>query len=274
MHHAAPLRKKSALYLLLLSLLLTACGSGRDPAVEQTIVAEHGTLSTQIQFERQTATFAADQIRVTAEYFGTEARAAQIRSTSLVSTLNALGVDTSGAGQITPVILTPTLRPGEQVSSGTVGGVTRIAPTPEARESTPTRQPSPTSLNPVIDPTLPNLTNVSVAAAVGNNDCATDVRPEYDIDTSLLYVVGTANLFTAGTTVTFTWSQAGQTVFTTDWTWNDPIDGVCIWYGFTPDDFPFNPGSYTVDFSIGGAIAAPSATFNLVDPDAAQEAGD
>lgn len=264
------LKTGSMLLVGLLVLLLAACDSP-DPTLEQTLSAQNATLGTQVTVRRQTATFAAEQLKITAEFYATQMRGAADRQLFIIRTLEAFGVDTSGVGLMTPVIIPPSPLPGQNDAnnSSIIGGITRIAPTSEAQGLPPTLTPDPNlALVPTLDPTVPRLTNVSVSSAVGEDDCATASATEFDITTPEIYAVGTARNFPAGFTLTFTWLRGGEVLLTDDFTWDNPVDGLCIWYYVTPTDFEFLPGTYSLTFESNGAAVASPIAFVLTDPNA------
>jgi hypothetical protein len=223
------------------------------------------TAETEIAQVRQTATLGADRMRITVEYLQTRAAFEEDRRDSILSTLDVLGVDTSGVSLITPVILTATPAPNQDsiTIGGSGGGITRIAPTQLIRTAdiTPTPLPLPT-----IDLNAPNLTETSVSISVGGNDCATGITAQFNETTPMIYAVGTANNFVPGTTVTFNWLREGATVFSDSFTWDFAIDGRCIWYFVTSDEFVFTPGNYTVTFESNGLPIGTPVTFTITSP--------
>jgi hypothetical protein len=254
--------------IMFCSTLLTGCANA-DPSIEQTLVAQNSTLSTQAAAKRATATFAAAQLQITAEFFATQEKGAQDRRLFIVRTLESFGVDTSGVGFITPVIIPPTLLPGQtRVNSGcsVIGGITRIAPTSESQTIPRTSTPDANRVTlPTLDPNAPRLINTSISSAVGDDDCATASASEFAVTTPKLYAVGTAVNFPAGFTVTFTWLRGGKVLLTDAFTWQNPVNGLCVWYFVTPSDFEFLPGTYSVTFESNGAAVASPIAFVLTD---------
>jgi hypothetical protein len=258
--------------LTLLLLLLAACGGGNTEQ-EGTLAAQNATLSTEIAYRRQTATIGAEQIRVTNDAFATQIKGATDRQQAIVRTLEALGVFVVGLEQITPVIQPPTARPDEvsNPASNTGGGITLIPPTLEAPEVTPTVIVN-DNIPPTLDPTAPNLANISVSSSVGADDCATGAASTFDASTPELYAVGTANNFPAGMSVTFNWLRGAEVVYSDTFTWDFEINGKCVWYFVTPAEFEFLPGEYTVTFESSGAAVGSPVTFTLTDPNAVDTA--
>lgn len=260
------------LSLLVIACCLTAC-AGNNAEVE-TLVAQNATLGTESAIVRGTATAVAGQLQVTREFFATQARGAEDRQLFIVRTLDALGVDTSSVELITPQIVPPTPIGGAEVTveNSASGGITLVAPTPLQFGATPTGQPGQSvppageaEIGPTIDPSQPNLSNVSVSSAVGSDDCATASNTTFDVTTPEIYAVGTANNFPAGYSLTFTWSRGGEVLLTDTFQWQSAVNGACIWYYVTTEDFAFLPGSYTVSFDNNGLPAGPSVTFTLTD---------
>jgi hypothetical protein len=255
-----------SLFAILTLVLVSACQPG-DPTVEQTAVARNATLSTEIAAARQTATISAEQIRVTSDAVGTQIRGVTDRQQAIVSTLEGLGVMVVGVEFMTPIVAEPTpIGGGEANAAAGVagsGGITLIPPTSQAREE-PTLAPSPVvNVPPTVDPTAPNLSNVSISSTVGQDDCATGSGTSFDVSTPNLYAVGTANNFPAGMTLTFNWLRDGQIIFTDSFTWEAEVDGACVWYNATPAQFEFLPGTYSVTFESNGAPVSPPVAFVL-----------
>jgi hypothetical protein len=262
--------EKRGWMLLLLALMLTACAGNNDEV--NTLIAQNITLSTDIASARGTATAVGEQIRITNEFFATQAQGANDRQLFIVRTLSALGVDTSGVAFITPQLLPPTPIGGGDAaaqSNAAGGGITVVAPTPLEFGATqmPTLETALTpAVQPTIDPSQPNLGNVSMSASVGSDDCATGSSTVFDVTTPEIYAVGTANNFPAGYSLTFTWTRNGEVLLSDTFTWDAPVNGACIWYFVTPAEFEFLPGSYSVSFDNNGVPAALPVTFELIDP--------
>jgi hypothetical protein len=260
------------MFIALLSILfLTACASNNDEM--NTLIAQNITLSTDIAAARGTATGVADQIRITNEFFSTQSRGASDRQLFIVRTLSALGVDTSGVGLITPQLIPPTpvggIDPAAAANNVAGGGITVIAPTPLEVGATamPTMDmAASTPLPPTVDPSQPNLGNVSVSSSVGADDCATGSSSVFDVTTPEIYAVGTANNFPAGYSLTFTWTRGGEVLLTDTFMWDAPVNGACIWYYVTPADFAFLAGSYSVTFDNNGVPVASPVNFEVIDP--------
>lgn len=257
------------LFAVLTIVLVSACQS-RDPAIEQTAAVRNATLSTEIASARQTATISAEQIRITNDAVATQIRGASERQQAIVGTLEGLGVMVVGVEFMTPRIQQVTSI-GSEANSALAGsgGITLIPPTSQAREE-PTLTPAPVvNSPPTIDPTAPNLSNVSVSSAVGTDDCATAPGTSFDVSTPNLYAVGTANNFPAGMTVTFNWLRGGEVIFSDSFTWDSEVNGACVWYNATVDQFEFLPGTYSVTFESNGVPIAPPVAFVLTDPNGA-----
>lgn len=251
--------------LFTLICLSVLCACGGNPDQQATLTLLNMTAETQIAQVRQTATLGADRMRITVEYLQTRAAFEEDRRDSILSTLDTFGIDMSAINLITPVILTatPVLNQDTMALGGSGGGITRAAPTQIFRtaEVTPTPLPLPT-----IDPNAPNLTETSVSTSVGSNDCATGITAQFSETSAMIYAVGTANNFVPGTTVTFNWLREGAVVFSDSFTWDFAIDGRCIWYFVTSDEFVFTPGNYTVAFESNGVPIGTPITFTITSP--------
>lgn len=252
-------------FLTLCLFLLAACGG--DAGLEATRISEHATLSNDAAFQRETATYAADRVRVTVEFLETRVRSEEDRRLYILRTLEGLGIDTFSAGLITPEItaVSPQELESQAMNFGVVGGITRSAPTPQAPFQPPTATIDPILAQPTTDPNAPHLSNVSISSGVGTNDCATQPASQFVPNTQELYAVGTANNFAAGTSITFTWLFNGQVIYTDSFSWQHAIHDVCIWYYVTPEDFPFTPGTYTVRIESDGQPLAAPLTYTITD---------
>lgn len=261
--------QKRSFMLFLCLVFLTACATNNDEV--NTLIAQNVTLSTEIASARGTATAGAEQIRITNEFFTTQVQGASDRQLFIVRTLSALGVDTSGVDLITPQLVLSTPIGGADAavqSSVAGGGVTVVAPTPLEFGSTPmptVGAGSTAAIPPTIDPSQPNLGNVSVSSTVGSDDCATGSSTSFDVTTPEIYAVGTANNFPAGYSLNFTWTRNGEVLLTDTFTWEAPVNGACIWYFVTPADFEFLPGSYSVSFDTNSIPVGSTVTFELTD---------
>lgn len=252
--------------LVVVICCLTACAGNNEEL--DTLVAQNATLGTENANVRGTSTAVAAQLQVTREFFATQAQGASDRQLFIVRTLSALGEDISGVELITPQIVPPTPIGGGDIAPVTSagGGITLVAPTPLQFGSTPTMQaavPTSPAAAATIDPAQPNLSSASVSSAVGANDCATASSTTFDVSTPAIYAVGTANNFPAGFSLTFTWRRDGEVLLTDSFTWQSAVNGACIWYYVTSEDFEFLPGSYTVSFDSNGLPVGSPVTFSL-----------
>lgn len=251
--------------LVVVALILAACGA--DPSVDAALEAEHAALATQVVDARATATFAADTRAVTREYLATASTLAAQRQRQILLTLTSSGIDTSSAAQITPMA-TATSAAADAVAtfamSGAMpaGGVTRIPTTPQFRTAVPTTtSPAPT---PTIDPNGPNFTTVQTAPTVGDDDCAVTPNTVFAPETPEIYIVATANNVLPGMMLGSRWLKDGAELAVFTFQPDFAINGNCIWFFATSEDFPFEPGGvYTVQLEIDGRAAAPPLTFSI-----------
>lgn len=250
--------------VLLAALILAACGA--DPSADAALEAEHAALATEVADARATATFAADSRAVTREYLATASTLAAQRQRQILLTLTSSGIDTSSAAQITPMA-TITSAAADAVATFAVsgampaGGVTRIPTTPQFRTAVPTNtSPAPT---PTIDPNGPNFTNVQTAPSVGEDDCAVNPSAVFATETTEIYIVATANNVLPGMTLGSRWLKDGVELAVFTFQPDFAINGNCVWFFATSDDFLFEAGAYTVQLEIDARPAAPPLTFSI-----------
>jgi len=229
-------------------------------------VAEHAALATQAADARATATFAADSRQVTREYLATASTLAAQRQRQILLTLTSSGIDTANAGQITPVA-TVTRAAADTVATANpnapsvVGGVTRLPQTPQFRTAVPTNtSPAPTA---TIDPNGPNFSAAQTAPAVGEDDCALTPSAVFPPETPEIYIVATANNILPGMTLGSRWRKDGAELAVFTFQPDFAINGNCVWFFATPDDFPFEAGAYTVQLEVDGRPAAPAVAFSI-----------
>ncbi len=244
-------------------LALTACSA--SPADDR-LVAEHAALATQAANVRATVTFAADNRQVTREYLATASTLAAQRQRQILLTLTASGIDTANAAQITPAATMPRVALDVAAAANpnalsVAGGVTQLPQTPQFRTAVPTNtSPAPTA---TVDPNGPNFTDVQAAPAVGVDDCALTPSATFLPETPKIYIVATANNVLPGMTLGSRWLKDGVELAVFAFQPNFAIDGNCVWFFATPDDFPFEIGTYTVQLEVDGRPAAPSVTFSI-----------
>jgi hypothetical protein len=242
---------------LLLLVLAAACQT--DPGPGQTAAAVNVTLGTQAAIRRATATFAADRRLVTQVALENAATLARRRQDAIISTLEELGLPPPDLSRITPAAL-PT-NPALVLPTPTndifdIGGITRAAPTVDPASFTeipPTDLPLVETATP--DPSAPRVENVVTSTGVGPDDCATDVTPSFTTASPQIYVVATAYNIRAGQVIASRWLRDAEELTIFEFAPDFEIDGACIWFYAEPVDFPFNPGSYTVELLIDGQFA-------------------
>lgn len=231
--------------LLLLAITLAACNDGGD--IQLTLVNQNLALSTEIASVRSTATYAADELDITAEYVSTAMRQVTQQYDSLVRTLAAVGID---ASQLQPGAFVPTSTPLAQqpvVTSGSsdplaAASVAAMSPTPQAGAS---------------------LYNVVTASGVGANDCALGSVSSFTTTTEQIYVVATASNIPANTTLSSRWFNEGVEAVAHSFTPDFDIQQSCIWFYIDQSDTPFTPGNWSVQLEINGQPAGQPVTFSI-----------
>lgn len=231
--------------LLLIALIVSAC-SGQSSG-EQTLVAQRDRLTTQMAFVYETATISSDRAAMTIEYIETVTDRVSVQGTRLAQTLVARGGIASTFAPATP----------GQTPDGTILPSPPPLATPEAVAATPATTPSATP--------QPALFNVVIAAAVGDNDCATGQTTTFTPAAERIYVVATAINVIPGTELGARWSMEGVEVAHQTFTPDFPINQACIWFYLDQTDAPFTPGSWSVRFEINGAPADVPANFTITE---------
>lgn len=264
--------------LTALALLLSACGGIVGPtAQEATLQARNDELGTQLADVRQTATVEMDRMMVTLEHAATEVRSVGFQRDALRATLIARGTDAGfvdvtipGAGEgLPPGIdsgsLLPTPAPGaaappvtppgaEDPNAGSVGNPAAVIDPNQVAQAT-TTPAAPTTGARLVEPVL--------ATGVLSNDCAADNVTTFAPTIPEIYVVATAVDFPAGTTITARWSREGTVQGSYDIPFSFEIQQACVWAFIDQTDFPFTPGSWTVELLVNGAPGVGPLAFTI-----------
>lgn len=256
------------------SLLLSACNFFNQPADLQTESLQNELAQTQIAAVRATATVNADRVLITLESAQTAVGNVNLQSTRIASTLIAGGMAFVDASAITPVapvqdVNAPTSTPGSQIanplltpgapvlnSGGAAQGDTSLV------QTTPTVPADQSANNVPADPNAANLTSITLADAVGANDCPVSAANVFTESTTEIYVTAVGNNISAGTTIDSTWRLNGNQMQYYSWTPDFAVNGACIWFRLPASEVTFTPGNWTVDLTVGGA-AAGSASFTI-----------
>lgn len=246
------MRRILLLILALALLLLTACiGPGEN---DLALATQHAALSTEIQGARATATYLRDRLQITVEYVQTAVTQVALENQVLSATLQAAGVDGTAIAQVKPSLLnTPTPLPRPPVAPGTPVVIATVAGTIVPQNVI---LPTPTAGQPA-------LYNAVMAAEVGENDCALAALNAFPSTAERIYVVATAANITPGTQLGSVWMREGETLVTHDFTPDFRIEQNCVWFYVDQTDFPFTPGSYSVQLTIGGQPSTPPAAFTI-----------
>ena len=234
----------------LMALAIAACTPNGD--IELTLVNQNLALSTEIAGVRSTATFAADERNITAEYIQTAVLQMTQDWQILGATLSASGINPAN---ITPGAPIPTQIPPAQVNPP-VGGT----PLPTNVDGTGT------SGNVIITATVPaepSLYNIVTSTGVGANDCALDSTTTFSTTDQQIYVVATAANIPAGTALSAQWYQEGTLVVSHDFSPDFDIAQNCIWFYIDQTDTPFTPGNWSVQLAMNGQSIGSPVTFTI-----------
>ncbi len=240
-----------AFLLLTITLLMAGCNNGGD--VQLTLVAENLALSTQIADIRNTATYAADKLNMTAEYLQTAVTQVAVDNQLLAITLTASGVD---ASRITPGAPVPTALPVNQGASGN---------TPLMAEDVSPGAPLDTTVATSADQATPSLYNIVLAEGVGSNDCALAAMSTFSSSTQQIYVVATAANIASGTKLSSHWFLEGTEVVFHDFMPDFDIEQNCIWFYIDQTDVAFTPGTWSVQLDINDQPAGSPVTFSITE---------
>jgi hypothetical protein len=251
----------------LASLLLSACNFFNQPADLQTENLQNELAQTQIAAVRATATINADRMLITLESAQTAVANVDLQSTSIASTLIAGGMAFVDASGITPVastqeasvatstpgsqIANPLLTPGAPVinSGGAAQGDSALVPT------TPIAPNDQATEDVQVDPSAPNLTNITLSDAVGADDCPLSSATSFSSSTTEIYVSAVGNNIPASATLDSLWLLEGTQVQDYSWSPGFVVDGVCIWFRLPSSEVTFTPGNWSVQLTIDGVSA-------------------
>ncbi len=251
-------------------------------AAQQTLQMERDTRGTMVALAQQTATPQSQRLAITMESALTAVARAQIQTTRIAATMLALGTPFVDIRFITPM---PIVEDGGQQVSPDTGTSNDLGITVPVIQPTIVGQGgaqgnsdivNPADFTPVptatIDPTLPALTNIVTAAAVGPDDCAAGLQSDFTTSSSGVYVVANAVNLTAGSQLVahFLWEGAEQIYY--EWSPTFDIPAGCIWFYMPAGDVSFSPGNWSVQFDLNGAPYGSPVTFTVSSSGVAAEA--
>ncbi len=220
---------------LLTLVMLSACQ--RQNNVELTLVARSLNLETQIVALRASATTSAERLQVTVEYMATRAEVARRQRQELEATLVARGSPAPGEPGVPTG--TPFPLPGTTFPPSDARSAAAAAPVAQNR---------------------PLLTDVVMAASVGADDCAAELRNEFTPASGRIYVVATAWNIRAGTRLGARFIITGQEVYF-EFRPDSDIRGHCIWFFVDQSDLPFLAGTGSVRLEVDGQPASDAIPF-------------
>ncbi len=253
------------------SLLLSACNFFNQPADLQTENLQNELAQTQIAAVRSTATINADRVLITLESAQTAVANVDLQSTRIASTLIAGGMTFVDASAITPVVSTldapiatgttgsqianPLLTPGAPVvnNGGAAQGDSALVP---VTATLPADQSSSNQTNNVqVDPSAPNLSNMTLTDAVGADDCPISSSTSFSSSTTEIYVTAVGNNIPANATLDSIWWLEGSQMQDYSWSPGFEVNGVCIWFRLPASEVTFTPGNWNVELTVDGVIA-------------------
>jgi hypothetical protein len=247
-------RRFYAILWIAIIFIGAGCNDGGD--IQLTLVSQNVALSTEIADIRGTATYAADRLNQTAEFFGTTIAQGSGQTALLSVTLAASGVNPA---LVTPGAPIPT-RPIENVPPQQP--ITNVTPiVTDASGAAVTSSAVGTSTAPAV----PSLFNIVTTDGVGSNDCALGTVSSFSAATEQIYVVATAANITPGTRLSSQWYQGGTEVVFHDFTPDFTIEENCIWFYIDETDIPFTPGSWSVQLSINDTPASSPVAFTITE---------
>lgn len=222
--------KQSLIWVLLFTLLISACAAFEDPSKRATQNAQNTALWTRVHaLETQESTLIA--LRQTADnavIYQTQWAEATLQVGILRATNNALS------------------RPGAATLSS---GSDTVFSQPGASIPAITPQPTPDS------GTRYSQTTTSISK---DNDtgCAIGVQNTFDSNTDVIYFIVRALNVMPGTTFGLrVLSQNEQVANDPEfWTSDAIYEDTCIWYGIDRDTMPFVPGTYTAELLANGIV--------------------
>ncbi len=231
------------LALLLPAVMLAGCNFFAPPAADQTLAADHAFMGTQIGNLRETEVASADRLLVTQEALQTAVRDVEAQGTRIAATVIALGTPFIDASQITPA------GPADGSAGAFAPTAVVVLPGGASQGSfavgTPTTAPTPVPV--VVNPNAPSLTNIVIADAVGENDCATATMSSFSAAAPGVYVVAVANNLTSANVITYRWQRESIEVWVDTWSPGGNVNGQCVWYYLTPSQTTLEPGAWSVE---------------------------
>lgn len=213
-----------------------------------------------------TATVEFERLSVTLEHL--ETRIARVRNErgEIIATLQMRGVDTSVLPGEAPA-------PAPTAEIDWLAGAAGEIPTPSpssAIQITPFATTTPRGMlpsQPTFAETGPlRLRDITLARAVGSDDCASQVTTQFLTTDARIYIVARAVDVSAGTVITSRWMQDGVELVTFDFIPDFVIENACIWFYVEQVDFPFVVGAYTVQLFLNGLPATSPVPFTVVSP--------
>lgn len=234
---------------LWLAFLLASCGN--TGAEQQTLDAHEMGLGTSVISIQQEANARSQRLQATLDYAETQVARAATQQQYIVNTLE-------GRGMVVVLPAAATARPVSAPPNSNSPGSSNSSPD----QSLPQVQVTP--FTPTPEPVEYLLRSMVMATGVDNNDCAIGVTNQFMPSNAQIYVVALATELQNGTTVVSRWMRGDEELARFDHTFGY-IEDACIWFYADQTDFEFVPGQYQVILEINGELAAPPATFTIVE---------
>jgi hypothetical protein len=279
----------SALVLLLLSI--TGC---TGISAQQTLVADHALVGTQVSELAMTSTVERARLQITLDYVNTQPALLATQSQFLKATLVGNGTPLASLNdyQATviqqPRIALPTASPTNNVDPNSEAQAGMPAPPPTADvTATPSPVPSPiitpaialtqgaltaiaeatpvTGVNDVNASTLPAfVSDIRLGTSVGNDDCVGQATTTFNITTPEIYISARITDSPANTRFSTRWTAPDGNSVTFDFTPDFSIDDACIWFFIDQTDLSFIAGNWSVNFDVNNSGGGDDFAFNIV----------
>lgn len=220
--------------LVVLLVLLSACGILNKPDVPATLRVENTAYIAEATVIAQSSTARAIEVAITEQWAGT--------TVAQTSNLNRVLLATAHA------VIPPT--PQRQVGGTPISTFVASAD----GGSTPA-------------PGSSQFVNTGVTSRKRDSDgCAEGYETQFTPDISTIYAITQAVSISAGTVMAVSWSYDGQVISESSYTVSQDESNFCIWFYIDSSSVTFSPGSWAVRFSADGQPVDPQVAFTIVDP--------
>ncbi len=264
---------KPVIVMIIAGLFLAGCNMFAPEAAQQTLQMERDTRGTMVALAQQTATPQSQRLAITLESAFTAVARAELQTTRIAATMLALGTPFVDIRFITPI---PIADEGGQQNLQNTGSSNDLGITVPQIQPTIVGQGgalgnssivNPADFTPVptatVDPTLPALTNIVTATAVGPDDCAAGLLSDFSTSASGVYVVANAVNLPAGSQIVAHFLRDGAEQIFYDWSPSFNIPEGCIWFYMPAGDVSFSAGNWSVQFDLNGSAHGSPIPFTV-----------